>query len=36
MKAITKSKYGGQKNLQLEDVEKPNLKSNHILVNVFS
>ncbi|MTI87509.1 MAG: NAD(P)-dependent alcohol dehydrogenase [Balneolaceae bacterium] len=36
MKAFTKSKYGGPEILQLEDVEKPDLKDNHILVNVIA
>ncbi|MDR8394585.1 NAD(P)-dependent alcohol dehydrogenase [Aliifodinibius sp. S!AR15-10] len=34
MKAFTKSKYGGPEILQLEEVEKPDLKDNHILVKV--
>ncbi|NAS13038.1 NAD(P)-dependent alcohol dehydrogenase [Poritiphilus flavus] len=34
MKAITKSKYGGPEILQLEEVEKPQLKAGHILVKV--
>ncbi len=34
MKAYTKSKYGGPKILQLEEVEKPSLKDDHILVKV--
>ncbi|WP_257666493.1 NAD(P)-dependent alcohol dehydrogenase [Parapedobacter tibetensis] len=34
MKAITKTKYGGPEILQLEEVEKPSLKDDHILVKV--
>lgn len=34
MKAYTKSKYGGPEILQLEEVEKPSLKDDHILVKV--
>lgn len=34
MKAITKDKYGGPEILVLEDVEKPSVKENHLLVNV--
>lgn len=36
MKAFTKSKYGGPEILHLENVEKPHLKNNHILVNVIA
>lgn len=36
MKAFTKSKYGGPEVLQLEEVEKPVLKDDHILVNVMA
>lgn len=36
MKAFTKSKYGGPEILHLKDVEKPDLKDNHILVNVIA
>ena len=34
MKAFTKTKYGGPEILQLEEVEKPSLKDDHILVKV--
>ncbi len=34
MKAFTKTKYGGPEVLQLEEVEKPSLKNDHILVKV--
>lgn len=34
MKAITKHKYGGPEILGLEDVEKPTVKENHLLINV--
>jgi len=34
MKAYTKSKYGGPEILQLEEVEKPSLRDDHILVKV--
>lgn len=34
MKAITKHKYGGPEVLRLEEVEKPVLKENHLLINV--
>lgn len=34
MKAFTKKKYGGPEILQLEEVEKPALKADHILVKV--
>ena len=34
MKAFTKTKYGGPEILQLEDVEKPYIKDDHILVKV--
>ncbi|MCJ7468242.1 MAG: NAD(P)-dependent alcohol dehydrogenase [Maribacter sp.] len=36
MKAFTKSKYGGPEILQLEEVEKPILKDDHILVKVVA
>ena len=36
MKAFTKSKYGGPEILQLEEIEKPALKANHILVKVIA
>jgi NADPH:quinone reductase-like Zn-dependent oxidoreductase len=36
MKAFTKSKYGGPEILQLEEVEKPALKDDHILVKVLA
>lgn len=36
MKAFTKSKYGGPEILQLEDVERPSLKNDHILVHVIA
>lgn len=36
MKAFTKTKYGGPEILQLEEVEKPTLKNDHILVNVMA
>lgn len=36
MKTFTKSKYGGPEVLQLEDVEKPVVKDNHILVKVIA
>ncbi|MGB5370996.1 MAG: NAD(P)-dependent alcohol dehydrogenase, partial [Flavobacteriaceae bacterium] len=34
MKAITKHKYGGPEILGLEEVEKPIVKENHLLINV--
>lgn len=34
MKAFTKTKYGGPDILQLQEVEKPSLKDDHILVKV--
>ena len=34
MKAITKYKYGGPKVLGLEEIEKPTLKENHLLIKV--
>jgi len=34
MKAFTKTKYGGPEILQLEEVEKPSIKDDHILVKV--
>jgi NADPH:quinone reductase-like Zn-dependent oxidoreductase len=36
LKAFTKSKYGGPEILQLEEVEKPSLKDEHILVKVVA
>lgn len=36
MKAFTKNSYGGPEILQLEEVEKPVLKENHILVKVMA
>jgi NADPH:quinone reductase-like Zn-dependent oxidoreductase len=36
MKAFTKIKYGGPEILQLEEVEKPSLKDDHILVKVVA
>ena len=36
MKAFTKTKYGGPEVLQLEEVEKPSLKDDHILVHVIA
>ncbi|MDP5061416.1 MAG: NAD(P)-dependent alcohol dehydrogenase, partial [Maribacter sp.] len=36
MKAFTKYKYGGPEVLQLEEVNKPVLKNNHILVKVLA
>ncbi|MDH4091625.1 MAG: NAD(P)-dependent alcohol dehydrogenase [Cyclobacteriaceae bacterium] len=36
MKAYTKTKYGGPEILQLEEVEKPSLKDDHILVRVMA
>lgn len=36
MKAFTKTKYGGPEVLQLEEVEKPSLKDDHILVKVVA
>lgn len=36
MKAFTKTKYGGPEILQLEEVEKPSLKDDHILVKVMA
>tara|TARA_R110001606_G_C15282809_1_gene640724 strand:+ start:159 stop:1112 length:954 start_codon:yes stop_codon:yes gene_type:complete len=34
MKAFTKHKYGGPEILGIEDVEKPTVKENHLLINV--
>jgi NADPH:quinone reductase-like Zn-dependent oxidoreductase len=36
MKAFTKTQYGGPEILQLEGVEKPSLKNEHILVRVIA
>lgn len=36
MKAFTKTQYGGPEILQLEEVEKPSLKDDHILVKVVA
>ncbi|MBU2466146.1 MAG: NAD(P)-dependent alcohol dehydrogenase [Bacteroidetes bacterium] len=36
MKALTKTKYGGPEILQLEEVEKPSLNDDHILVKVMA
>lgn len=36
MKAFTKSKYGGPEILQLEEIEKPSLQDDRILVKVFA
>jgi NADPH:quinone reductase-like Zn-dependent oxidoreductase len=36
MKAFTKTKYGGPEILHLEEVEKPSLKDDHILVKVIA
>ncbi len=36
MKAFTKTKYGGPEVLQLEEVEKPTLKDEHIVVKVVA
>lgn len=36
MKAFVKTKYGGPEVLRLEDVEKPAVKEDHILVKVFA
>jgi NADPH:quinone reductase-like Zn-dependent oxidoreductase len=36
LKAFTKTKYGGPEILQLEEVEKPSLKDEHILVKVVA
>ena len=36
MKAFTKTKYGGPEILQLEEVEKPSLKDDNILVHVIA
>ncbi len=35
MKAFTKTKYGGPEILQLEEVEKPSLKDDRILIKVI-
>jgi len=36
MKAFTKTKYGGPEILQLEEVEKPSLKDDRILIKVIA
>ena len=36
MNAFTKTKYGGPEILLFEDVEKPSLKSDHVLVRVVA
>jgi NADPH:quinone reductase-like Zn-dependent oxidoreductase len=36
MKAFTKTKYGGPDILQLEEVEKPSVKADHLLVKVVA
>jgi NADPH:quinone reductase-like Zn-dependent oxidoreductase len=36
MKAFTKTKYGGPEVLQLEEVEKPSVKDEHLLVKVVA
>ncbi|MEL7532503.1 MAG: NAD(P)-dependent alcohol dehydrogenase [Bacteroidota bacterium] len=36
MKAFTKDKYGGPEVLQLSEVEKPAVKSEHLLIKVFA
>jgi NADPH:quinone reductase-like Zn-dependent oxidoreductase len=36
MKAYTKTKYGGPEILQLEEVKKPSIKENHILIKVVA
>ncbi|MDX1941064.1 MAG: NAD(P)-dependent alcohol dehydrogenase [Saprospiraceae bacterium] len=36
MKAFTKTKYGGPEVLQLEEVEKPTVKADHLLVKVVA
>lgn len=36
MKAFTKTKYGGPEILQLEEVEKPSVKDDHLLVKVMA
>src|SRR6185295_17597031 len=36
MKAFTKTRYGGPEILQLEEVEKPSLKDDNILVHVIA